>query len=120
LVLPHLAFSVSSVSALSRRLSSSGLNSQFFPKEMTPVAQKNPLASLTVHVLQMNSDLKVLKKTVYLLKVLIALQLYQGHTDQIETFLRRFAEAERGFDPDKQTLDAALRALKFGTPISES
>lgn len=83
------------------------------------MTQQEPVVRVTAAVLKMESDLKILKTTVYLLKVLIGTQLFSSLTE-LESFLKRFSEAERGFDPDKQTLDAALRALKLGTPISEA
>jgi maltooligosyltrehalose synthase len=84
------------------------------------VAQQNTVASLAARVLQLNSDVTVLKQTVYLLKVLVGAQLFQGQMDQLEAFLRRFAEAERDFDPDRQTLDAMLQILRQNIPFSES
>ncbi len=84
------------------------------------MAQQNTVASLAARVLQLNSDVTVLKQTVYLLKVLVGAQLFQGQMDQLEAFLRRFAEAERDFDPDRQTLDAMLQILRQNIPFSES
>ena len=83
------------------------------------MAQQNSVAKLTAKVLQLNSDMKVLKQTVYLLKFLIGTQLFRDQTE-IEAFVHRFAEAEKTFDPDRDSLDATLRILREGVPISES
>jgi hypothetical protein len=82
------------------------------------VAQQNAVTKLAAKVLQLNSDMKVLKQTVYLLKVLAGMQLFQDRTE-LEAFLHNFAEAEQRFDPDKQTLDALLRILRENIRASE-
>ncbi len=83
------------------------------------MAQQNTLASLAAKLLELDSDMKVLKQSVHLLTALIGTQLF--HTKpELEAFLRRFAEYQRNLDPDKESLDAALRILRQNIPFSES
>lgn len=83
------------------------------------MTQQNTLASLAAGLLQLNSDMKVLKQTVQLLKALVGTQLFHSQPE-LEAFLHRFAEAEKAFDPDRESLPATLRMLREGIPISES
>lgn len=83
------------------------------------MAQQNPLTSLTADVLQLQSELKVLRKTVYLLKVLVCAQLTQNQPE-LEALLENWSQAERTFDPQKPVLDVFLRVLRRGTEPAES
>jgi hypothetical protein len=56
---------------------------------------------------------------VQLLKALVGTQLFHSQPE-LEAFLHRFAEAEKAFDPDRESLPATLRMLREGIPISES
>ena len=67
------------------------------------MTQQDPMASLTARVVQMESDLKVLRKTFNILKALAGSQLFHDLAE-LKLFLQRFSQAERDFDPDRVTL----------------